>query len=318
MSILYWNCRGYMSNFEDLKILLLNHNPNIVCLQETFHGNNIPYPPRRYSILSAAPVVDYPQGVRPPRGVLTLIHTSVPYQEIDLVSPLEATAIRVHSSNPITICNIYVTPNENLPQQDLVNLIQQLPPPFILVGDLNAHNPMWGSPHTNNHGRVVENILMTTDTCLLNTGEATHVHIQTGTSSCIDLCLVSSLLLATHEWIREDDLHGSDHYPIIVRETENLPSNSPQRFLINKSNWPLFNQLTDRNFDHLKNLPIDEMTETFTSLIIEAAENSIPKSSGIIRPHPVPWWNRACQVSHEERKSALRRYLRTRSPFDKV
>ena len=318
MSILYWNCRGYTSNFEDLKILLLNHNPNIVCLQETFHGNNQPYPPRQYSIISADPVVNYAQGTRPSRGVLTLIHRSIPYQEIALRTPLEATAIRIHSTNATTVCNIYITPNENLQQQDLLNLIRQLPPPFVLVGDLNAHSPMWGSTLTNGHGQIVENILMTTDTCLLNTGESTRVHVQTGTSSCIDLCLVSSLLLTTYEWVREDDTHGSDHYPILVREANSLPTNVPQRFLINRADWQQFEQLTDGDFDPLMNLPIDEMTSSFTSLLVEAADLSIPKSSGRIRPHPVPWWNQACQASHQERKTALRRYMRTRSPFDKV
>jgi len=302
MSILYWNCRGYAANFEDLKILLLNHHPNIVCLQETFHGNNIPFPPRRYSIISAKPVVDYPQGVRPSRGAITLIHTSIPYQEIDLLTPLEAIAIRLHTTKPITVCNLYITPNENLRQQHLNNLIQQLPPPFILVGDMNAHNQMWGSLVTNDHGRVIENILMTTDACLLNTGEATHEHLQTGTSSCIDLCLVSSLLLTSYEWVREEDLHGSDHYPIMVRENPILPPSVPQRFLLNRADWPQFNLLTDKNYDHLKTLSTDEMTTGFTSSLIEAADNSIPKSSGIVRPHAVPWWNQACQASHLQRK----------------
>ena len=33
--IIQWNCRGLRSNFNDLAILLQEHSPSAVCLQET-------------------------------------------------------------------------------------------------------------------------------------------------------------------------------------------------------------------------------------------------------------------------------------------
>lgn len=319
MTLMYWNCRGYAGNFEEIKILLLENNPDIVCLQETFHGNKIPHPPRRYNILSAEPVIQYPEGTRPPRGVITLIRNTIPYYNIDLNTPFEAVAVRVHSTSSRTICNIYIAPNEDLHLADLINLIQQLPPPFIIVGDFNAHSPLWRSPTTNNHGKTIEDAIMQTDACLLNTGEHTHEHIQTGTSSCIDLCLVSSNLLPNYEWQRYDDTCGSDHYPIMVVDPQPIPqADIPQRFIISKADWTYFNLLMDRNYDHLKNQSIEDMTRAFTALVIEAANESIPKSSGAYRPHPVPWWTEACKAAHQNRKAALRRYKRTKSPFDKI
>ena len=35
-SVIQWNCRGLRSNFEELSILIVKHNPLAVCLQETF------------------------------------------------------------------------------------------------------------------------------------------------------------------------------------------------------------------------------------------------------------------------------------------
>ena len=162
MSVMYWNCRGYSGNFEEIKILLLENNPDVICLQETFHGTNIPYPPRRYNIMTATPIIEYPEGTRPSRGVITLIRNSIPFINVELNTPLEAVAVRVHSNSTITICNIYISPQETLNTADLLQLIQQLPPPFILVGDFNAHSHIWGSPSTNPHGRVLENILLQT------------------------------------------------------------------------------------------------------------------------------------------------------------
>ena len=35
ISLLQWNIRGFRSNAEELKVLCNEHNPSIICLQET-------------------------------------------------------------------------------------------------------------------------------------------------------------------------------------------------------------------------------------------------------------------------------------------
>ena len=206
--------------------------------------------------------MNYTAGVRPPRGLITLVHKSIPYHKIPLRTTMECTAIRVHTRKTFTICNMYISPTENLTERELTSLIQQLPPPYIIVGDQNAHNGLWGSNNTNQRGETIERIVMNTDACILNTGEDTHVHLQTNSSSCIDLCLVSSILLATHECHREDDLHGSDHFPIIVKESLTIPMSTQRRFQTKKSRldfiqpphrgwlWPA-RKPTRRRYDHL-------------------------------------------------------------------
>ena len=318
MSILQWNCRGYAANFEELKILLLQHNPDVVCLQETFHGPNTPSPPRRYNTIAAEPVTEYVQGTRPSRGVITLINNCIPYHVVPLNTNLEAVAIQIHKSQPITICNIYISPHERVMGREFIDLVDQLPSPFIIVGDLNAHHPLWGAETTNPHGQVIEDAMTNTDACILNTREYTHFHVQTGTTSCIDLCLLSSRLLLTYEWRRIDDLCGSDHYPIVIKETGDAPIQLKRRFLIHKADWKTFTALTNVNYEELKEKEINEMTESFTNIIYAAAINSIPLSSNIHRPHPVPWWNEHCRLTHQERKVALRRYKRTKSIHDKI
>ena len=34
-SIIQWNCRGLTANFEETKNLISDHNPMVLCLQET-------------------------------------------------------------------------------------------------------------------------------------------------------------------------------------------------------------------------------------------------------------------------------------------
>ena len=54
---------------------------------------------------------------------------------------LQAVAARVALSKAVTVCNIYIPPSVDVSLSDLEQLIQQLPAPFVLVGDFNAHSP---------------------------------------------------------------------------------------------------------------------------------------------------------------------------------
>ena len=35
-NIISWNCRGLKHNFNEVKLILAQHNPQVVCLQETY------------------------------------------------------------------------------------------------------------------------------------------------------------------------------------------------------------------------------------------------------------------------------------------
>ena len=50
------------------------------------------------------------------------------------------------------ICSVYIPPSFPLYSQHLDNLLQQLPSPYILLGDFNGHNILWGGQ--NNDSRV--------------------------------------------------------------------------------------------------------------------------------------------------------------------
>ena len=321
MSIIYWNCRGYRSNFEELKILINYHkDPACICLQETFHGMTLLHLPRGYTLECADPVIAHNPGVRQARGVMTLINTAYAYYKINIVTDLEAVAIRINISKPITICNIYITPEERLNRQQLNNLISQLPRPYIIVGDFNARSPVWGDTLVNAHGGVVEDILHTTNVCILNTGAHTHLHKQTGITTAIDLALASPETMPEVEWNVEQDTFGSNHFPCLINFNQGVVGNNIHsiRFKLNQANWNLFKQMTyiDENI-YINIGDIDEVVDIFYNLINSAADVSIPTTSGHTR-NPVPWWNDTCKRTHKHRKYWIRKYRRTRAVQDKI
>ena len=52
----------------------------------------------------------------------------------------------------------------------LKKLIDPLPRPFILLGDFNSHNNLWGCKDTNKKGKMLERVINENDMCLLNYG----------------------------------------------------------------------------------------------------------------------------------------------------
>ncbi|GLV40930.1 hypothetical protein CBL_08504 [Carabus blaptoides fortunei] len=97
---------------------------------------------------------------------------------------------------------------------DLYTLISnQLPPPFILAGDFNAHNTLWGTTKDDRRGKQIENIIDNNAT-LLNDGSPTHLCTGSGNFSCIDITLCHPRLTPNITWETIPYLHGSDHFPI--------------------------------------------------------------------------------------------------------
>ena len=59
----------------------------------------------------------------------------------------------------VTICSIYIPPSESFSKNSLVNLIDQLPQPFMLVGAFNGHSKVWGCSDTNDRGGIKDDVI---------------------------------------------------------------------------------------------------------------------------------------------------------------
>ena len=58
---------------------------------------------------------------------------------------------------------------------------------------------------------------------ILNKGNPSHFHVQTGSFTCIDLSLASPDPYMDFEWDVLDDLHGRDLFPIIISNEDLVP-----------------------------------------------------------------------------------------------
>ena len=73
----------------------------------------------------------------PSGGASIFVKSSFQQRKIDLQTELQATAVSVTLDRAINICSVYIHPSFSLNSQHLDNVLQQLPSPYITLGDFN-------------------------------------------------------------------------------------------------------------------------------------------------------------------------------------
>ena len=314
-----WNLQSYFTQFEELKLILKEYQPACITLQETLHKNRNMLPPSGYHIIKSDPKRDDNHD----RGAAILINRRIFYQPIQINTDLQVAAARVYLDKIYTICSLYL-PHIPVNERDLVNLIQQLQPPFLIMGDLNSRSPLWGDDgisSPNAKGQLIERIMLNEPISILNTGsKPTHYHIQTNSYSIIDLCLCSPDCIPDFEYSVIPMLHGSDHYPIklsLIESDENGPAKMI-KYNINKANWSQYNELT-KTEEKIENFnSVNTAIEYIINLITKAADQAIPKTSPNFPKPPVPWWNNELKQARKERNRAERLLKRQYSIENKI
>ena len=94
------------------------------------------------------------------------------------------------------------------------DLIEQLPHPFILFGDLNSRSTMWGCRNTDNRGTILEKILTVKNLCILNSGASTRIDYSS--ESAIDVTLCTATLTPIMDWTVSTSPGDSDHCQIHI------------------------------------------------------------------------------------------------------
>ena len=127
-------------------------------------------------------------------------------------------AVKVTAHKTITLCSVYLPPRNhfNFNPKDLQSVIDQLPSPFILMGDFNGHHTLWGCGDVNNRGQQLEDLILKNDLILLNDKSHTYFHSASGTFTSIDLTLCSPPLFLDFSWKVGLDPCGSDHFPLLL------------------------------------------------------------------------------------------------------
>ena len=220
-----------------------------------------------------------------------------------------------------TVCSLYLPPQDIVTNAELQQLIDQLPEPRLILGDLNARDQTWGDHKSNHRARLIKNIMQDHEMTVLNTGDFTHYHIQTDSYSCIDLSIVSVAACLDFSWKvitpTEDERYDSDHYPIIINKINDSRRTPRKIFNLKKANWEEFERLSGLHIE-VENLSIDDRNTIITNHILKTAKRTIPYGLPPNRKKLQPYWNDECEKAKINKKRALRKWKRTLLLRDKI
>lgn len=135
-TIIQWNCNGLQTHINEINLLITEHTPLFICIQETRLRENRQASLRNYNIYRK----DRQCNGHAAGGVAILAKNTIEIKEIHLQTTLEAIAIETNFPEKLAICCIYIPPDTNPDEKTLEQLIKQLPRPYIILGDFNAHN----------------------------------------------------------------------------------------------------------------------------------------------------------------------------------
>ena len=271
---------------------------HIAVLQETLHSS---------CNIHITGYTSYPCKCQGCRGIITYIRSDI-QAEVELLNwhPTDAHKITLwYGNNKLTIYNIYCPPNSTLNFLDQRNIYKRT----VIAGDLNGHSPLWGYIDQDNTGKKIEELCQSTNLILLQNEKSTKtlLHRRHGTLHRPDLTLVSGDLdnHCTEEVL---ECISSDHRPVLTKINilKHKPRKRRTRWNFKKANWDLFKKTAEEQIkiDSLDTMSIDSLSDHITSVILNAAQKSIPRGC---RANYKPFWNndleKATKAKNEARKN---------------
>lgn len=308
ITILQWNAGGLTTKFRELKQLATTKGYDIICIQETFYKSthkaqwNIP----GYSTV---------RQDRPPQkkrgGLCIYVKHSLKYSPLTCPTNIECQEIEIITkTGRLGIINVYLPPGGAMNDED-INAFKSLliRQKAVITGDLNAKNKMWHSPVNDTRGKQLAEEILQSDFVTINGHQPTRLG-HTGTTSHIDVSLVTNNLALKCKWTTLNGSMGSDHQPIQVTINEAMDRNraAVPRWNLTKADWKAYESICTKQLtlENTSDEDVDKFNDKLTNAIITAAENTIPQTGlhSSKRPHPLPYWN-------EEIKAAI--YARNRA-----
>ena len=319
-TIIQWNCNGVASriNQGELQRLIADHNPMCLCIQHLGKYNtNI----KNYTLAS--------QSIHSTNelGTAIYIHNDVMYDQTVVTSSqcqYTATTLNLGTKSNITICNFYNQPKFNYNLKDLKPIITSLPKPLLLVGDTNAHSPMWDESCTaaDNAGQILEDIFEENDMICLNEENIhTYVSHTNGTTSSIDIAACSANVAHAFEWNAIEDRYSSDHHPIAITclQRGQPPPPPVERFNTERADWNEYKRIISNNlseFDEDNN--INNSLKILTDCIIDAATQAIHMTGRKQLKRTVPWWNKELEELLKLKHKISSRLTHAKRKLDKL
>ena len=206
--------------------------------------------------------------------------------------------------------SVYIPPNDSKSLKTLFKVVEKVimePLPIILIGDFNAHHPYWYDRDANKLGDELYEFLVDKDLMVANNTEPTRK------DRIIDLTIVSNCLKdRILKWKVQKEVYlNTDHSLISFNIGIEEKEESVQRFDFKNTNWDEWEKNCSGAIEEWlqsrrDNSDINEDYDSFVSMLLEEAEECIPKKQ--VCKHSKGWWNPELTKLSKEYKRARRKF----------
>ena len=273
--ILQWNLNGLQPRLAHLQSLILGEKPKILVLQETKMKDNENIYLKDFDKIYRYDRVNINRG----GGVCIAVHESIPAVQLNIISDFEMVACTVFFQDiSINICNVYFTDAANVNDISLSNLINSIPSPKIVLGDMNAKHLAWGSQRSDPRGNIIYNVFSNKNLTILNDGSPTYFQARTNIKSHLDITACSSNLTHKLTWNVYPNKHTSDHYPILIDyNVTDLYTTKTAKWKFDNANWKMYKNIINLPDQDQFNDP-NTANQLVVNSIIEPALATIPRT----------------------------------------
>ena len=343
-TVVQWNARGQIeTKIADLQNTL-GFFPDIIAIQESLMSKDTPITGELTEIYNTVRHGERTKQKKTPvletqkRGIITFIKKCHPYRthlkHDDNFGTITITEIYINGKQRLHIANAYIKHihghrNIEIEKMGMRRLLEgplRNLDDFILVGDFNCHNIMWGSTHSCAKGKVLADMALNNNMIIENRGHYTHINPHTE-NTCIDLTISKvKPNIGNHTWETLDP-HGSDHLPILSTWGPNINYNVISmdgiRFKTEKANWDTFYELWEGvDLSEIAHEDEKKYEKNLIDKFKEIAKQSMPyrehksdsgEENNILKKlkherRSVPWWDPEYTEMKEKRVEALRKW----------
>ena len=282
LNLLQININGLSGKIAELEQYLHNNKISIACLQETKLQQTSQSPQ-----FSGYSTIRKDREGRQGGGLMILVRDDIPFQIDPLIevnnNNAEQQQISINTdNNKLYITNLYVPPASSTTDPrnfTMQNILKDDDENRIIMGDINAHDPLWYSKLSDSRGASIAEEINNTKYIVLNEDTCTRLP-RNGQPTSPDITIISQSLALTTTWSTTVSLN-SDHLPITtsIEINNNNKTTTENRKFINfaKANWTGFKEECDRLIS-TKPLPktVEEGEHTLRDIITTAAKHNIP------------------------------------------
>ena len=292
------------TSIELLRLLVINYEPDVLLIQETFLTKN-----------KKTPVIEDYNSYRKDRtlptqvgkpirggGLLTYVHNKYKFKEIAITQSdcdsLEISAVEIQCDEPLIVYNIYRPPLQykdtrcpNL-SLDCIDLKNNMKNDVVIMGDFNTHNHMWEENSIDDiNGEIVSEWISENNLVCWNE-PSIPTRLESRTSPDITL---TNTNMRIKSWSTLGTVN-SDHSPMMIviqNSCKNVDYQKVKKCGFNwaEADWTNFSDDLELVSERIQNIKINEKkAKIFKNEILKAKSKHVPRIY-VRRRKAKKWWN---------------------------